>query len=279
MWRSIRDPNLPSTGTNRGGYDPGGFDYIGREPSPPSSKDSTSGGFNFDQNKDRDKKGGISTFQPPQTNIAQQVLGSHYNTALNLGYKPSELVNQVNKAMKYERAGPNLNIDRFKNQLDLASQGTPSVGPDGMIRYQFTDKVVRDPTTGKQILSILKPELTANPAANMGEVMSDVKGAFSSMFEGAKKIPSNILEMAGKFSPWNMVFGGQKPGEYIQQFIGTPEQRDAQKQGIMALSDADRRRFNELIPSMGADAAMARIAYENRFLSPSGFAFGGIASL
>lgn len=216
--------------------------------------------------------GGVSNFPPggggsgsPNTNILQNVLGNYYQKALALGYKPSDLMNQFQKAGSFGRG---LNVDRFKEKIDLVSQpgAKAFVGPDGIVRYQVGSN------------SYMLPEMTANAPRGIGEFFGDIAGGAANLFGAIPKAGGQLFSALKQISPYNMIFGGQKPGEYFEQFIGTPEQRQMQKEQIMALSGADRRRFNELMPSMGAEAALARIAYENRFLNPS-FARGGIATL
>lgn len=201
----------------------------------------------------------------PNTNILQNVLGNYYQKALALGYKPSDLMNQFQKAGSFDRG---LDVDKFKERIDLVSQpgAKAFVGPDGIVRYQVGPN------------SYMLPEMTANAPRGIGEFFGDIAGGAANLVGVIPQAGKNLFNTLQQISPYNMIFGGQKPGEYFEQFIGTPEQRQMQKEQIMALSDADRRRFNELMPSMGAEAAMARIAYENRFLNPT-FAMGGIARL
>lgn len=264
------------------GFDPSGFSSVGADRSKPPQLTQAKGISPFRSNVDVDKiindveqrkkqfsdsasfarfldpikPSGVAAFEQPggmglAKNLAEQVLGfDTYSKALNLGYKPSELINMVDTARGFDRG---INVDKFKTDLDRF-EAFQMDGPG----TQFD---------GETFLSVSRPEISANPPEG-------VMGLLGAMF-------SPFADMASAGA--DFVLGGGATGRILEgiknqfnqgrDFVGQFTNPGNLSQRLDAAGPEARRKY-ALFLSQGDP-------YQVAFQKATGqaFAHGGVASL
>ena len=98
------------------------------------------------------------------SNIAQQVLGKRYNQAISAGYRPSELIDMVNRAASFNRG------------VNVEGEGGFGERLDQFMEFQAGNL--------PNMLSMNKPQVTAN-APTIGEAFQDFVGGVGNLFGDA----------------------------------------------------------------------------------------------
>lgn len=107
------------------------------------------------------------------SNIAQQILGKRYNQALSAGYRPSELIDMINKANSFNRG------------INVEGEGGFGERLDEFMEFQAGNL--------PNVLKMDKPQITAN-APTMGEAAGD-------FMTGIGKFVGAAGEQIGKAGP------------------------------------------------------------------------------
>ena len=107
------------------------------------------------------------------SNIAQQILGKRYNQALSAGYRPSELIDMINKARSFNRG------------INVEGEGGFGERLDEFMEFQAGNL--------PNVLKMDKPQITAN-APTMGEAAGD-------FMTGIGKFVGAAGEQIGKAGP------------------------------------------------------------------------------
>jgi hypothetical protein len=265
---------MAPTGINRPGYSssPTGINRPGySSPKPPT-------GVNRPGRNDNDRGPNIvmkskpnvppvSTFkQPPITNnfaptTSSQARKEYYD---RLGGGPAPLQNILNITQKYNRAA---DIPGYQAKMRDYEAFQKAQANDGIARFS------QGPLAGQQILSMREPQLTAM-APTFGQLMGDVRGAFSSMGQGLAEKGTPMMNLA------KSLFGG------VQNFFGNQIDK---AQGFFANQMASQNQFNQQLSSL---TPQQRMVYDQLIFQPGmtrenayaqavgqGFAMGGIAKL
>ena len=108
----------------------------------------------------------------PGSNKSQQFLGDNYNRFLALGYTPSEIDAQLDRALSFGRG---IDVDKIENQLDKFEQFNASGFNESGVAPLLEDF---DPftgeTTSKNFLSVSRPEIYANPGEGLGSLLESL---------------------------------------------------------------------------------------------------------
>ena len=98
----------------------------------------------------------------PTSNKAQQILGKDYARFLALGYKPSEIDAQLDRALSFGRG---IDVDKIEDQLNKFEKFNES---------DFKETGIAPMIDGQQFLNVSKPEIYANPGEGLGSLLGDM---------------------------------------------------------------------------------------------------------
>jgi hypothetical protein len=253
---------MAPTGINRPGYSssPTGINRPGySSPKPPT-------GVNRPGRNDNDRgpnivmksKPSVPSFrQPPGQSVFAPTTSSYARKQYydRLGGGPAPLQDILNITQKYNRAA---DIPGYQAKMRDYEAFQKAQANDGIARFS------QGPLAGQQILSMREPQLTAM-APTFGQLMGDVRGAFSSMGQGLAEKGTPMMNLA------KSLFGG------VQNFFTGPGGQGTTAQGPqnLGLTPGQMNLYNNLVGN-GMNPAMA-LEQAKRYTN--NFAMGGIATL
>jgi len=251
---------MAPTGINRPGYSssPTGINRPGySSPKPPT-------GVNRPGRDDNDRgpnivmksKPSVPTFkQAPSQSVFAPTTSSFARKQYydRLGGGPAPLQDILNITQKYNRAA---DIPGYQAKMRDYEAFQKAQANDGIARF------TQGPLAGQQILSMREPQLTAM-APTFGQLMGDVRGAFSSMGQGLAEKGTPMMNLA------KSLFGG------VQNFFGNQMASSNQfNQQLLSLTPQQRMIYDRLVTQPGMTRERA---YSSAI--QSGMASGGIATL
>ena len=193
------------------------------------------------------------------SNKAQQILGDNYSRFLALGYTPSEIDAQLDRALSFGRG---IDVDKIENQLDKFEQFNAS---------GFNESGVAPMIDGQSFLSVSKPEIFANPSEGLGGLLGDMFGGFADM-------AGDVLQGIGEGKVGAMGLLNQLKDKFDssvdkgKSFLDNLNQPGTLGFRVRGLTPEQRRFYDNLIMNQGISPFQAIEQAEKK-------AMGGIATL
>ena len=194
------------------------------------------------------------------SNKAQQILGDNYARFLALGYKPSEIDAQLDRALSFGRG---IDVDKIEDQLNKFEQFNAS---------DFKETGIAPMIDGQQFLNVSRPEIYANPGEGLGSLLGDMfvrpfadmaGDVMQGMAEGKVGTMGLINALKDKFD--SSVGKGKS-------FLDNLNQPGTLGFRVRGLTPEQRRLYDNLIMSQGVSPFQAIEQAEKK-------AMGGITTL
>ena len=193
----------------------------------------------------------------PGKNKSQQFLGDNYERFIALGYTPSEIDAQLEKALSF---GSGINVDKIEDQLNKFEQFQASDFAQGLSN---TLPVI----DGENVFSVNKPIITANPRGGIG-IFGEL---FGGLADAAGDLGSAIIE--GDAGTLNVLKNlGNKIKGSLPSFGELVNPGDIAGR-LAAAGPEAQRKYAMLLQQ--------RVPYQQAFEEATGqkFALGGITTL